>query len=59
MGLFEEEIKLEHLAGTDDEFGTPNEFIIRVNEKLSRTNPDEIKSPKIKMVVKMIQGQNG
>ena len=58
MGLFAEEIKLEHLTGTDDEFGSPNEFIIRVNERLSMVEPGEVKSPKINMVVGLIKKAN-
>ena len=57
MEFFQEEIRIDHLKGTDDEFGTPNEFIIRVNEKLAKVDPNEIKSPKIKMVVRMIKGE--
>ena len=55
MGLFEEDIRIDHLKGTDNEFGTPNEFIIRVNDRLLKVNPNKVRSPKIKMVVTMIQ----
>ncbi|OGL38399.1 MAG: hypothetical protein A2042_04745 [Candidatus Schekmanbacteria bacterium GWA2_38_11] len=59
FGFFSEDITIDHLDGTDDEFGSPNEFIIRVNEKLLKVNPAEVRSPKIKMVVTMIQKQAG
>ncbi|MBI5376567.1 MAG: NAD(P)/FAD-dependent oxidoreductase [Candidatus Schekmanbacteria bacterium] len=54
FGIFSEEIVIEHLEGSDDMFGTPNEYIKNMYETLLSVNPSEIKSQKVKLLVSML-----
>ena len=54
FGIFNEEIVIEHLEGSDDMFGTPNEYIKNMYETLLSVNPSEIKSEKVKLLVSML-----
>ena len=54
FGIFNEEIVIDHLKGSDDMFGTPNEYIKNMYKTLLSVKSSEIKSQKVRLLVSMI-----